>query len=75
MELTNMELLDSKGAKVNVNFSANGEFNKPIWAKNGGGQSFVTTSTDELKNLPKEVGKAILGNSNHKLVMKVSPEE
>lgn len=65
-----MNLLNRKGETVNVDLSANGEFNEPIWAQSGGGQSFVSASTDDLKNLSKEDGKAILANANSKIITK-----
>ena len=59
-----------KGEQVNVRLSANAEFNQPIWANSDSGKAFTSTSTDDLKNLSEEDGKAILSNTNHKIILK-----
>lgn len=65
-----MKFSNRKGETVNVDLSANDEFNEPVWAQSGSGRSFVSTSTDDLKSPPKESDKAILSNANHKIVLK-----
>jgi hypothetical protein len=46
------------------------DFNQYVKAKPRSGMSFVSSSLDDLKNLSKEAGKAILSNTNHKIVLK-----
>jgi hypothetical protein len=65
-----MKFSNRKGETVNIDLSANGEFNEPILAQSGAGQSFISTSTDDLKNLSKEDGKAILANTGAKIITK-----
>ena len=46
------------------------DFDQIVKAKSRAGMSFVSSSTDDLKSLPKEDGKAILSNANHKTILK-----
>lgn len=58
-----MNFVNRKGETVNPFFSDNSDYNEPILAQSGGVQSFILTSTDDIKRLSKEDGKAILSNT------------
>lgn len=46
------------------------DFNHVVKSNPGCGMSFVSSLTDDIKNLSKKSGKVILSNANHKIVLK-----
>ena len=64
-----MKFINRNGELVNIDFQTDDEFNKPVLAQSGRGQSFVTNSTKDLKNLSKKEGEAILSNTKYKMVL------
>jgi hypothetical protein len=48
----------------------NEDFNQVVKSRPRCGMSFVSSLTDDIKNLSKKSGKVILSNANHKIVLK-----
>ncbi|KZX77302.1 hypothetical protein A3715_29630 [Oleiphilus sp. HI0009] len=63
-----MEFLNIKGEKIDVDIFEESELVDPILAR-AGGLHAVISSTEDLKTLDDEAGKAILANSPHKFFL------
>jgi hypothetical protein len=46
------------------------DFDGVVYASSGGGLSILSSSIEELKNAPEEIGKAILANATTKIITK-----